>query len=575
MPGRSGVWLAALLLFSAAAIAEPIRFRRVDREWGVDFRHHDGASGRYYMVETNGGGVAIFDADGDGDHDLFLVDGGPLPGYRGEAPRSRLFRNDGFSKGGAEIPPSPPFSKGGAARRMSFTDVTAEAELMVDVYGSGVVAGDVDADGDLDLYVTAFGPNRLFVNQGDGTFVEKGAAAGVDDPRWSSSAAFADVDRDGDLDLYVVSYVDFTLENNVACGDERRKLRGYCGPDVYQAEPDRFYLNRGDGTFIDVTEQSGFGAAGSGAARGAGLALSFADFDDDGWIDLYVANDKTPNFLFRNRGIGTNGRATFEDLSLLSGTALGPRGQPEAGMGVAVGDFDGDLKLDVAVTNYEGETHAVYQNRGAGVFSDRRFVSGLAEPTLRPLAFGVVAADFDHDGDLDLAVANGHVRENAAEFNPLSVYRQPNQVFENSRSGRFREVADPGFAPPAGASRGLAAGDLDGDGDLDLVISNVAGEVEVYENLLAPGAGSWLQVDLRRAAGNRFGAGARIVVEAAGRRQVREVVAGSSYMSHSALTVHFGLGAARQVDRLIVRWPEGGTQVFEDLDVDRRVRLGE
>jgi enediyne biosynthesis protein E4 len=550
------LWVSGCWLFSAAA-ADSIRFRRVDRAWGIDFRHRDGASGRYYMVETNGGGVAIFDVDGDGDHDLFLVDGGPLPGYQGETPRSRLFRNDG---------------KGGAEGGMSFTDVTAEAKLTVDGYGSGAVAGDGDSDGDLDLYVTAFGPNRLFVNQGDGTFVEAGARAGVDDPLWSSSAAFADVDRDGDLDLYVVNYVDFSLDHNVACGDERRKLRGYCGPDVYRGEPDRFYLNRGDGTFVDATEQAGFGAV-----RGAGLALSFADFDDDGWIDLYVADDKTPNFLFRNQGIGPDDQATFEDLSLISGTALGPRGQAEAGMGVAVGDLDGDLELDLVVTNYEGETHALYQNRGGGVFSDRRFVSGLAEPTLRQLAFGVVAADLDLDGDLDLAAANGHVRENAADFNPLSVYRQPNQVFENTGDGRFREVADPGFAPPAGASRGLAAGDLDGDGDLDLVVSNVGGGVEVYENLAAgrEDSPSWLQVDLRRATGNRFGIGAKIEIEAAGRRQVREVTAGSSYMSHHALTVHFGLGSARRVDWLIVRWPEGRVQAFEALAVDRRVRLGD
>ena len=544
------VVLPAFLVLPAQA--GPIRFQRVDEAWGIDFRHHDGASGRYYMVETNGGGVAVFDYDGDGDQDVFLVDGGRLPGYEGEAPRSRLLRNDGREPGGA----------------MSFTDVTARAKLRVSGYGSGAAAGDVDGDGDLDLYVTAFGPNRLFVNRGDGTFSENGAAAGVDDPLWGSSAAFADVDRDGDLDLYVVNYVDFALDHNLACGDPRRKLRGYCGPDVYNGQPDRLFRNRGDGTFEDVTELAGFGAA-----RGAGLALSFADFDGDGWIDLYVANDLTPNAFFRNLGAGPDGQVRFEDRSLISGTALGPRGLAEAGMGVAAADFDGDLRLDLAVTNYEGETHGLYSNRGSNVFSDQRFVSGLAEPTLRQLAFGVIAADLDHDGDLDLAVANGHVRENAAEFDPLSVYRQPNQVFENLGGGRFREVLEPGFSY-AGASRGLAAGDLDGDGDLDLVVSNVNDQVEVYENLVVSGSGSWLQVDFRRSTGNRFAVGARVEVEAAGRRQVREVTAGSSYMSQSALTVHFGLGPARKVDRLSVRWPEGGVEVFEDLPVNRRLRLG-
>ncbi len=556
-PVRIPSMVLPVLLLTASVQAEPIRFQRVDRAWGIDFRHHDGASGRYYMVETYGGGVVIFDYDGDGDQDLFLVDGGRLPGYEGEAPReagprSRLFRNDGGKDGGT-----------------SFADVTAKALPVVDGYSSGGAAGDVDGDGDLDLYVTAFGPNRLFVNRGDGTFSERGAEAGVDDPLWGSSAAFADVDRDGDLDLYVANYVDFSVDHNVACGDPRRKLKGYCGPDVYNGQPDRFYRGAGDGTFEEVAEQAGFGTA-----RGAGLALSFADVDGDGWVDLYVANDLMPNSFFANLGARAVGQVTFEDLSLISGTALGPRGLPEAGMGVAIGDFDGDLLLDVAVTNYEGETNALYRNRGAGVFSDQRFVSGLAEPTLRRLSFGVVAADFDHDADLDLAVANGHVRENAAEFNPSSAYQQPNQVFENLGGGRFREVADPGFTF-IGASRGLAAGDLDGDGDLDLVVTNVGDQVEVYGNLASPAVGSWLQVDLRRATGNRFAVGARIEVEAGGRRQVREVGAGSSYMSQSALSVHFGLGTSKRADRLTVRWPEGHVQVIEDLPGNRRLQLVE
>ena len=530
----------------SAAEAQTLRFGRAD--WQLDFHHHDGASGRYYMVETNGGGVVIFDYDGDGDDDVFFADGGMLPGYSGQPPKSRLFRNDTGAEG------------------TTFRDVTDAAGLHVEGYGSGGAAGDVDRDGDLDLYVTAFGANRLFRNDG-GRFTEIGGRAGVADELWGASAAFADVDRDGDLDLYVVNYVSFTLDNNVACGDQSRGLRGYCGPDIYDGQPDRLFRNDGGSggevSFTDVTTKAGLAEA-----DGAGLALSFGDLDGDGWIDLYVANDKTPNFFFRNLGDGT-----FEDLSLLSGTALGHRGFPEAGMGVAIADLDGDALLDVVVTNYEGETNALYRKRGSSVFSDQRFVSGLGEPTLRKLAFGVVAGDLDHDGDLDLAAANGHVRENAAEFNRSSVYKQPNQLFENASvsvaGARFREVVDTGF-DHLGASRGLAQGDLDLDGDLDLVFTNVADEAEVYENLLDPEAGSWVQIDLRRSKGNRFGVGARLELEAAGRQQIREVTAGSSYMSQSSLTAHFGLGKAETVERLTVRWPRGGIQVLRDLPVDRR-----
>jgi len=532
------------------------------------------------MVETDGGGAVIFDYDGDGDPDLFLADGAPLPGYSGETPRSRLFRNDGGGR---------------------FVDVTADARLETGAYVSGGVAGDLDGDGDLDLYLTAFGPNLLFENLGDGRFREVGAAAGVDDPLWGSSAALADVDRDGDLDLYVTNYVDFTLDHNIPCGDPERGLRGYCGPDVYDGEPDRFYRNLGPDAGGHPRFEDATASAGLGGADGAGLAVAFGDLDGDGWQDLYVANDLTPNFLFRNRGVeggggeegGTgvegvdvDGWAGFEDLSLLSGTAYGPRGLPEAGMGIALDDLDADGRLDVAVTNYEGETNALYRNRGGLLFDDRRFTSGLAEATLRQLAFGVAAADLDHDGDLDLVFANGHVRENAEAFRSSSRYRQPNQLFENLGVGdggaRFREVAEPGF-DHVGASRGLAAGDLDGDGDLDLVFTNVADTVEVYENLLPAGAGSFLLVDLRRPGGlNSHGVGARLELTADGDgdgeeggtlEAVREVRAGGSYMSHHDLTVHFGVGGAERIGRLTVRWPEGKVQILRHLPVDRRLLI--
>ncbi len=460
--GVGAVGLGLLLstaLWAPPAAASELAFRRVEDGWGIDFVHHSAAAGRYYMVETNGGGLVAFDYDGDGDTDLFAVDGGPLPGYEGATPASRLYRNDGGR----------------------FVEVTAAAGIEVEGYGSGGAAADIDGDGDLDLLLTMFGPDQLWRNRGDGRFEEVGAWAGVADPSWGASAAFADVDGDGDVDLYVTNYVDFSLDHNVACGDQGRALRGYCGPDVYRPQADHFYRNRGDGHFEEATA-----SAGLDVAAGAGLALSFGDLNGDGWVDLYVANDLTPNFLFRNRGDGT-----FEELGLLSGTSHGPRGNPEAGMGVAIGDLDGNGWPDVVVTNYEGETNALYSQRGRDIFTDHRFVSGIAEPTLRSLAFGVAAADFDLDGDLDLIFANGHVRENAALFNPSSRYQQRNQLFENlsaeaadkKKPGRFREVLDGGLDAVL-ASRSLALADFDGDGDQDVVVGNVDGPLEVYENLL-------------------------------------------------------------------------------------------
>jgi hypothetical protein len=528
--------LAVLLLFSLSASAEGIKFREVSKAWGIDFRHHNGSSGKRYMPESTVGGVVIFDFDGDGDEDVFFVDGGSFPGYTGEPARSRLFRNDGDGH---------------------FTDWTEPSGIKTAYYGGGGVAGDVDGDGDLDLFVTGFGGEQLFRNNGDGTFADVTEKAGLTNPLWSSSAAFADVDNDGDLDLLVVDYVDFTLANNKVCGDLSRKLLGYCHPDVYNGLPVHFFRNQGNGTFKDATQEAGFGKA-----IGPGLGVVFGDVDNDGWQDVYIANDNKPNFLFHNKGNGT-----FEDISVLSGTSVNERGQPEAGMGVDMGDYDNDGLLDIVVMNFEFETNALYKNLGGGAFIDARSPAGIAEPSLRYLAFGTAFADFDQDGDLDLVVANGHTNDNAAEFFAGSSYAQRNQVYENLGNGKFREDTHTGM-DLVRVHRGLAVGDLDGDGDLDVVVANENQPCEVYQNVGANG--HWLQVDFAAAAGNRFGIGARLELEAAGKKQIRDVKAGSSYASANALAVLFGTGKSEKVDRLTVRRP-GKVQVFEGLPADRKI----
>jgi hypothetical protein len=530
------LFVALLAVHGAVLGAEGIKLREVSKEWGIDFHHHNGGSGQRYMVETMVGGVVMFDFDGDGDEDLFFVDGGSLPGYTGEPARSRLFRNDGNGH---------------------FVDWTERSGIKVTTYGSGGTAGDIDGDGNLDLFVTGFGGDQLFRNNGDGTFTDVTAKAGVADPLWSSSAAFADVDHDGDLDLLVVNYVDFSLTNNKFCGDPKRNLRAYCHPDVYNGQPVRFFRNRGDGTFEDATQSAGFGGA-----VGPGLGVVFGDVDNDGWEDVYIANDTKPNFLFRNKGNGT-----FEDISLLSGTQLGERGQPEAGMGVDMGDYDGDGLLDIIVTNFAQETNALYKNLGGGAFLDTRSPAGIAEPSLPFLGFGVAFADLDQDGDLDLVVANGHIQDNTAELNPGTQYAQRKQVYENLGNGKFREDKGTGMDAER-VSRGLAVGDLDGDGDLDLVFNNSNQPCEVYENVTA--GGHWLQVNFAAPAGNRFAIGARLELEAGGKKQIRDVKTASSYASQNALAVHFGMGKADKVDRLTVRRP-GKVQVFEGLPADRRL----
>ncbi len=550
----------------AARTAETgLRFVDAAEAWGVAFRHRHGGRGDYYMIETMGSGVVAFDYDGDGDDDLLFVDSGDPRPYGGAPGRSTLLRND----------------------LGMFTDVTDASGIRLDSYGMGAVSGDIDGDGDIDLYLTAFGPNRLFLNNGDGSF-RAAPEPTAGDPSWSTSAALGDVDLDGDLDLYVTNYVDFSYDNNQLCGQPERGRRSYCHPDVYNGLPDRFYRNdRQEGgpvVFTEATTETGFPGA-----RGAGLGVVMADLDNDRRPDIYVANDMDPNLLFLNR---TSGDSTspggLEDVALLAGAALSDRGEPEAGMGIAVGDIDGNGFADLVVTHLDRQTNALYSNRGDGHFLEHRFVAGIAEPSMPWVGFGVDLADLDLDGDLDLAVANGHVIHTGSGFDDHAgaAYAQPNQLLENL-GGRFVEVDGGGLAAVR-VSRGLATADFDLDGDVDLVISNCNDRAEIYRNESVRG-GQPLQVALLdRTASNTRAIGAVLELTTGAVVQRREVRAGSSYLSQNSLTQSFGVPKPQFPARhpaptarpdgsgaveLLVRWPRQGGLRLAGLEPGRRVRL--
>jgi len=525
---------------ASRAPAEPSAFFvDVSARAGVRFRHLHGGSGRKYMPETMGSGVCWFDADGDSWPDLYLVNGAPLPGHDGKGDfRSRLFRN---------------------RRDGTFEDITARAGVGTPGYGMGCAAGDVDNDGDLDLFVTCFGPNRLYLNHGDGTFADATAAWGVGDPRWGASAVFADYDRDGDLDLYVCNYVDFTIENHKYCGERKPGYQAYCHPDEYNGVADILYRNDG-GRFTDVTR-----AAGVYNPDGKGLGVVWGDYDSDGDPDIYVANDKTASFLYRNNGDGT-----FTDVALLAGAAFGEDGQPQAGMGTDFGDYDGDGDLDIVKTNLDLENNNLYRNNGDGTFTDVAFAAGVGEPSYLKVGFGADFLDFDNDGDLDLFVVDGHIIDNIALFRDLLTYAQRNLFSENVGGGRFVDrTVDLG--PDLRAekvSRGLAAADYDRDGDLDLAVSRSNQEASLYRNERG-NLKRWVAFDLRGTRSNRFGVGARVEVRVGGRTQIEEVKTGSSYLSQGDVRLHFGLGEAAQADEVRVRWPSGTVQTLGPLPAGR------
>jgi hypothetical protein len=517
-----------------------VEFVEVTEAAGIDFRHQHGGSGEKFTVETMGAVGCFFDYDGDGWPDIYLLNGAPLPGLDlKEKPRNRLFHNRGDG---------------------TFADVTLKTGVGDAGYGMGCSSGDFDNDGDADLYVTNFGPNVLYANAGDGTFKDVTGAAGVADSQWGTSSAFVDYDADGDLDLYLVNYVDFTVEKNKWCGDFRRGLKSYCHPDVYEAVPDRLFRNDGNGRFTDVTRKAGLHRP-----DGKGLGVVWSDYDRDGHIDVYVANDSTPNFLYRNNGDGT-----FKEATLVAGVGYSEDGRAEAGMGTDFGDIDNDGFMDLFVANLSDETNTLYRNNGDGTFTNHTFPSGLGEISLLYLGFGADFLDYDNDGDQDLVVANGHVLDDIQEYNDAITYAERNFLFENGGGGRFREVGRERGRDfrLENVARGLAVADYDHDGDLDLLISTSNGPPRLLRNDSRNGH-HWIHLSLVGTTSNRSAVGARVEVTTGDRRQVQEVRTGSSYLSQGDLGVHFGLGPATRIDRVEIFWPGGGREVFNNLPADR------
>lgn len=523
----------------------PVAFTSITDEAGIDFVHENGASPDKFMPETMGSGALIFDYDNDGWSDVLLVNGASFVDA-GAAPRAghRLYRNTG-----------------GPAIR--FTDVTGSAGLDSPLFGMGACAADYDNDGWTDIHVTGFGANALYRNDAGNRFVDVTREAGVGAGGWSASCAFGDVDNDGDVDLYVTRYVDFAVDNNKYCGDIRN-VRFYCHPHVYNGVADVLYRNDGDGAFTDVSHE-----AGVDATDGKGLGVVFADYDDDGWIDAYVANDSTPNFLYRNTGDGR-----FEETALWAGVAVGMDGRPLAGMGADAGDVDGDGRDDLVVTNLNGETHSLYRNLGSGLFRDATYESGVGEATLPFVGFGAVLLDYDNDSDLDLAIANGDVLDNVHLLNDFATYPQRNLLLENTGGGAFREAAGGGGFALVKVSRALAAGDLDNDGDLDLLVSNNGDAPDLLRNDGGNGNRS-LQVRLIGAGSNRGGVGARLTLHVGGRARVRDARAGSSYLAQNDPRVHFGTGASERAERLEIAWPGGGVDRVDAVRTNRIVTVRE
>ena len=545
--GRYAAAAAAWVLAAAAPLGAqcPIRMTDVTAATGVRFRHTDGSTGRRYMFEPMSAGVAVFDYDGDGDLDIYFVNGAPLKGTKlPTAPRNALYRNDGHLK---------------------FTDVTDKAGVGDTGLGLGIAIGDYNNDGRPDIYVNNFGPNVLYRNNGDGTFTDVTRQAGVAlGDHVGAGANFLDIDGDGDLDLFVGSYVTWSPKLHIV-----RRIgihEAYSGPRDYPKAANTLFRNNGDGTFTDVSKASGIASH-----LGTAMGTVCADYDDDGDTDILVANDDWGNFLFRN-----DGKGHFAEVALASGIAYDIDGEAQSSMGIACGDYDRDGRLDFHMTSFQDELATLYGNLGKGLFEDVTRPTGAGAGTRPHVTWGNGFADFDSDGDLDLFIACGHLDDNVEKFDDMATYRARNVLLMNTGNGRFVDVSDQcgsGLAVKL-SSRGVALGDLDGDGDVDVVILNSREAPTILRND-SPAGNHWLQVRLRGTKTNRLGIGARVKVVAGDLTQIAEAHSGQGYQSHFGMWPHFGLGKRTRIDRVEVRWIGGGVDVLHNIPVDRTLLITE
>jgi hypothetical protein len=520
-----------------AASSEALPFRLIDvtAAAGIQFQHNSGAYGGKLLPETLGSGCAFLDYDADGWQDILLINGMDWPAHKRQRSTLRLYKNN---------------------RNGTFTDVTLMAGLDIEMYGMGVAVGDYNNDGFPDILVTCVGQNRLFRNTGKGAFVDATRTSGLQGREgFSTSALWFDYDRDGLLDLFVCNYVRWSPEHDVFCSLDG-KHKSFCTPEAYRGDTCWLFHNRGDGTFEEVTATSGIFDSSSKS-----LGVAMLDFDQDGWPDLLVANDTQPNKLYRNL---RNGK--FKDVAVEAGLAFSSEGKARAGMGVDVADFENSGQSGIAITNFDNEMIGLYRPIRAGTYDDISIAAGVGLPSKTTLGFGCVFFDADLDGRLDLAVVNGHIEETVRNIRGNVGYAQPPQLFLNAGGGKFRDVAalaGEGFAQPK-VGRGLAYGDFDRDGNLDLLLTTNNGPAYLYRNENRAGNRS-IRFHLIGTKSNRDAIGAIVRIFCEGQSQTRTVKGGSSYLSQSELPVTFGVGKRDKIERVQIEWPSGAKEEFKDL----------